>query len=69
MMEKGIKGGISHVFYRYAKANDKYLKNYDKIKESSYFKYWNVIISYGWAMSKKLPISDFKWFEETSPGL
>ena len=36
IVEKGIRGGICYAIYRYAKANDKYLKNYDKNKESSY---------------------------------
>ena len=34
--EKGIRGGICHLIYRYAKANDKYMKGYDKNKESPY---------------------------------
>ena len=33
MVEKGIKGGICHAIYRYAKANDKYMKNFDKNEE------------------------------------
>ena len=37
MVEKGIKGGICHAIYRYAKANNKYIKHYDKNKESSFF--------------------------------
>ena len=35
-VEKGIRGGISHSVYRYLKANNKYMKDYDKTKESSY---------------------------------
>ena len=42
MAEKGIREGICHAIYRYAKANNKYMKKYDKNKESSYFKYWDV---------------------------
>ena len=34
MVEKDISGGICHSIYRYAKANNKYMKNYDKNKES-----------------------------------
>ena len=35
-VEKGIRGGICHSIYRYAKANNKHMKNYDKNKKSSY---------------------------------
>ena len=30
MVEKRIKAGICHSVHRYAKANNKYMKNYDK---------------------------------------
>ena len=36
MVEKGIRGGICHVIRRYPKANNRYMKKYDKNKESSY---------------------------------
>ena len=36
MIEKGIRAGICHGIHRYAKANNKYLKDYDKNIESSY---------------------------------
>ena len=39
MVEKGIKGGICHTIHRYAKANNSYMKDYNKNKESSYLKY------------------------------
>ena len=39
--EKGIEG-ICHSIYQYAKANNKYIKGYDKNKESSYIQYWDV---------------------------
>ena len=42
------------------------MKDYDKSKESACLKYWNVNNSYGWAMSQKLPVNDFKWVEDTS---
>ena len=35
MAEKFVKGGICHANYQYAKAHNKYMKNYDKIKELS----------------------------------
>ena len=55
MVEKAIKGGICHTIYRYAKANNKCMKDYDKNKELPYFQYWDVNNLYGWAMSQKLP--------------
>ena len=42
------------------------MKNYDKNKELSCLKYWNVNNLYGWAMSQKLPVNDFKWVEGIS---
>ena len=47
-VEKGIRGGIIYrSFNRYAKANGKYMKDYDKNKESPYLKYWNTNNLYG----------------------
>ena len=51
---KGIRGGICHSIYRYAKANDKYMKDYGKSIELSYLQYWDVNNLCGWAMSQKL---------------
>ena len=59
MVEKRIRGGICHTIHRYAKANSKYTKDSDKNKESSYLKYWDVNNLYGWAMPRKLPVSNF----------
>ena len=41
MVEKGITGGIYHSIYQYAKANNKYMKAYDKNIELSYIQYWD----------------------------
>ena len=60
IVEKGIGGGTCHVIYRYAKANYKYMKDYDKNKELSYFKYCDVNNLYGWTLSQKFYVNDFK---------
>ena len=52
---------ICHTIHRYEKANNKYKKNYDKNKQSSYIQYLDANNSYGRAMSQKLPVDDFKW--------
>ena len=66
MVEKGIRGGICNTIHQYAKAN-KYIKDYDKNKESSNLKYWDVNNLCGWEMSQKLPVNKFELIEETSP--
>ena len=54
-----------HAIHPYAKANNKYTKDYDKNKESSDLKYWGENSLYGWPMSQKLPLGGFKWIGET----
>ena len=63
MVEEGIRGGICHSIHRYAKANNKYMKNYNNNEESSYIQYLDANNLYGWAMSKKLPVNGFKWLD------
>ena len=63
MVEEGIRGGICHSIHRYAKANNKYMKNYNNNKESSYIQYLDANNLYGWAMSKKLSVNGFKWLD------
>ena len=60
MVEKGIKGGICHAIHRYGKANNKYMNNYDKNKQSSNIQYLDAKNLYGWAVSQKLPTDGFK---------
>ena len=61
MFENGIRGGMCNAIHRYAKANNKYMKNYNKNAESSFIEYLDANNLYGWAMSKKLPVGEFEW--------
>ena len=61
MIEKGIKDGICHGIYRYAKANNKYMKNYNRNIELSCLMYLDANNLYGWPMFQKLPADCFKW--------
>ena len=64
MTERGIRGGICQATHRHAKANNKYMKSYNKNIESSYMEYLDANNLYGWAMSQKLPVNDFKWVKK-----
>ena len=64
MFEEGTRRGICQATDRYAKANNKYMKNYDKNKESSYLVYVDANNLCGWSMCKKLPVSDFNYIDD-----
>ena len=63
MFERGIRGGITHISKRYASANNKYMKNFDESKPSTFIQYLDANNLYGWAMSQKLPTHGFKWID------
>ena len=50
-IEKGLRGGISYIAKRYAKANNRYTKSYDPTKPSIDIQYLDLNNLYGWAMS------------------
>ena len=54
-IEKGLKGGISYIAKRYAKAKSKYMKDYDPKKPSKYILFLDMNNLYGWAMSEYFP--------------
>ena len=60
MVEKGIRGVTCQAIHRYAKANNKYMKNYNGNIISSYVIYLDANNLHGWAMSQKLPVNGFK---------
>ena len=61
MIEEGIREGMCQSTHRYAKANYKCMKNYDKNIESSYLTYLDANNLYGCAMPQKLPVNGFMW--------
>ena len=64
MFEEGTRGGMCQAAYRYAKGNNKYMKNYDKNLISLFLEYFDSNNLYGRTMSEKLPVGNFKWIEK-----
>ena len=64
MFEEGIRGGMCQAIYRYARANNKYMKNYDENKESSFLIYDDANKLYGSEMCKMVPVDNFKWIDD-----
>ena len=66
MDERGIRGGICHAIHRYGKANNEYIKNYNKCLESTFLMYLDANNLYGWGMFQKFPVNAFKWKKNVS---
>ena len=66
MIEAGVRGRMCQSIHRYAKANNKYMKNYDKSIESSYLMYLDANNLYGWGMSQNFSVNGFKWEDDLS---
>ena len=60
MLEDGIRGGVSSVMKRYAKANNPYVFGHDVAKENSYIVYIDKNSLYPEAMLHALPEGDLK---------
>ena len=66
MVEKGIRRRICHAILTYAKANNKYMKYYNKDEEESFLQYSDANNLYGFAMSESQPVDGFEWMEDLS---
>ena len=62
-IEKGLRGGIFYIVKRYAKANNKYMNDYDSKKPSKFITYLDMNNLYGWGLSGYLPYGGFKWLK------
>ena len=62
--ERSIRGGVSQISKRYAKANNTKCSNFDPLKPISSLIYLDANNLYGWAMSQILPTGDFRWLYE-----
>ena len=63
-IEKGMRGGISMVSKRHARANNSAVEGYDPERPSSHILYLDANNLYGWAMSQPLPTGGFRWVED-----
>ena len=61
MIKEGIRAGMCQSTHKCAKANNNYIKNYDKKIESSYLTYLDASNLYVWTMSQKLSVNEFMW--------
>lgn len=64
MVQSGMRGGISYISHRYSKANNIYMKDYNKDEEESHIIYLNANDLYGWVMSQASPSGGFHWMTE-----
>ena len=69
-MQAGMRGGISTIITRHAKANNPYMGDqYEPSKETSYIQYLDANNLSGWAMCKRLPVDGFRWMTDEELGL
>jgi len=63
MVEQGIRGGVSMISKRYAKANNRYMgEKFDLNEEPRFIQYSDANNLY--EVSQPLPVRDFKWMDE-----
>lgn len=66
VIEMGTHRGISYIAHRYAKANNKYMRDCNTETETSYITYLDANNLYGWAMIQALPTGAFKWLKQAT---
>ena len=65
MIESGIRSGIATISHCHAFTNNEYMgTEFDPTKDSKFISYLDDNKLYGWAMSKQLPPSGFKWITD-----
>ena len=64
MIESGIRGGISVITKKWAKANNPSMDDYNESEPTSYNMYLDANNLYGWAMSQPMPVDSFEWMSE-----
>ena len=64
MVESGLRGGVSMMVHKYAKANNPLVEGYDCTQPKSYLMYLDANNLYGWAMSQRMPCGDFMWMTD-----
>ena len=65
-IEKGLRGRISYIAKRYAKAINKYMNDYDPKKQSAFISYLDMNNLYSWTMFQYLPYEGFKWLKNVN---
>ena len=60
-IERGLRGGISMISQRYAKANNPYVDDYNPNQPSNYLIYLDANNLCGWSMSQALTTQGFRW--------
>ena len=63
-IESGIRGGLTFIGKRFAKANHEHCDEYDQDKDKVYIAYQDANNLYGLAMSKPLPMGGFRWLSD-----
>ena len=66
VVERGIRRGMCPYIYWYANANNKYMRDYDKNKESSCIQCFDGNNLCGWEMSQTFSVNNFDWIKDTS---